>query len=182
MLTRRLCFILASLVVAVSGSVQQGRSPAPLSDPLNLVALYNGHWHSEDESFNTRFSKASKETVEIDNTCTTAGDFYVCHQRVSKPSGPVSAMMIFLWNATEHLFDTYGVDSAGGDAYHGHLTIKGSDYVWASAKPDPSRPNQWRTLNTFSGRDHITYKVQVSSDRGEHWTTTKQGHETRVSK
>lgn len=182
MLTRCLPLILPFLFATVPAIAGQGSSAAPTPDPLKLVAFYNGHWHSEDESFNTRFSKASKETVEIDNTCTTTGEFYVCHQQVSKPSGPVSAMMIFLWNAKEHLFDTYGVDSSGGDPYHGHLTIKGSDYLWTSAKRDPSGPNQWRTLNTFSGPDHIVFKIQFSSDGGSHWTTTRQGNETRARK
>lgn len=180
MLTRCLRLILISWVATASGMALQVRPPTLPSDPLKLVAFYNGHWHSEDESFDTPFSKASKETVEIDNTCTASGEFYVCHQQVSKPSGPASSLVIFLWNAKERLFDTYVVDTSGGDIDHGHLTIKGNVYTWGAAKPDSSGPNEWRTLNTFSGSDHIVYKVQVSSDRGAHWTTTRQGNESRV--
>jgi hypothetical protein len=181
MLRPPLRFIIVSLLVTASGSAQQSGSPAAPKDPLKLVTFYNGSWHSEDESFDTKFSRASKETVEITNTCSASGEFYVCHQQVRKPSGPGSAMVLFLWNTKESLFDTYVIDSGGGDAYHGHLTIHGSEYTWAAAEPDPSHPNQWRTLNTFSGRDHIVYKVQFSSD-GEHWTTTRQGNESRVGK
>jgi len=178
---RLVCLVILSLLVASLGARSQGAPSAAAEDPLSMVAVYNGRWHSEDESFDTKFSKASKETVEITNTCSASGEFYVCHQQVSKPSGPASATVVFLWSAQERLFDTYVIDSAGGDAYHGRLTIQGSDYTWGAAKPDPSHPNQWRTLNTFSGPDHIVYKVQFSSD-GKHWTTTRQGNESRVGK
>jgi hypothetical protein len=178
---RVVCLAILSLSVMSLDASSQGAPSTAAEDPLWMVAVYNGRWHSEDESFDTKFSKASKETVEITNTCSASGEFYVCHQQVSKPSGPGSATVIFLWNVKERLFDTYVIDSGGGDAYHGHLTVHGSDYTWAAAKPDPSRPNQWRTLNTFSGPDHIVYQVQFSSD-GKRWTTTRQGNESRVGK
>ena len=36
-----------------------------------------------------------------------------------------------------------------------------------------------RTLNRFSGPDHIHFDVQTSKD-GKTWTTTLSGEETRV--
>jgi len=150
-------------------------------DPVKAVAVYNGKWHSEDEAFDTKFSKASKESVDLDNACSAQGEFYVCHQQLSKPSGTASAVMIFLWNRKAQVFDTYVVDAGGGDPYHGHLVIEGDTFTWESAADSESGP-RWRTLNLFSVRDRIMYRVQFSTDGGKSWTTTKQGTETRVSK
>ncbi|HUI44194.1 MAG TPA: DUF1579 family protein [Terriglobia bacterium] len=179
--------MLAAAALVLASSLAARQLPAASQtrqfdarDPLKIVAVYSGRWHSEDETFDTQFSKASKESVEIANTCSTDGEFYVCHQQVSKPSGPAGAMVIFLWNAKDRLIDTYVMQSTGGNAYHGHLVMAGDTWTWQAAAPDKSAPTQWRTLNTFSGTDHIVYQTQFSSDGGEHWTTTRQGKETRV--
>jgi len=72
------------------------------------------------------------------------------------------------------------MDSGGGDPYHGHLTVDGDNYTWESAAEKESS-TRWRTLNLFSGHDHIVYRVQFSTDQGKKWTTTREGKETRVS-
>lgn len=160
-------------------------SAAPLpdaADPLKMVAVYNGAWRSDDEAFDTQFSKASKETVNIANTCATEGEFYVCDQQVSKPSGPLSALVVFHWNARDRVVETYVIQSTGGDAYNGHLMMAGDTWTWQAASPATKAATLWRTLNIFSGPDHIVYKTQYSADGGSHWTTTRQGRETRVTK
>ena len=175
--TRAAVILLWPLVLVAGASTQKPEA----KDPLQTVAVYNGKWHSEDEAFDTRFSKAAKESVDLVNTCSTQGDFYICHQQLSKASGTTSSVMIFLWNSKAQVFDTYVMDARGGDPYHGHLTTEGDTFTWGSAAENDSGP-RWRTLNLFSGRDRIVYRVQFSTDGGKTWTTTKQGTETRVSK
>jgi hypothetical protein len=146
---------------------------------LKAVAVYSGKWHTEDESFDTKFSKPSKESVDLVNDCFTQHDFFVCHQEALKASGTSSAVMVFLWNSKARLFETYVMDSGGGDPYHGHLTVDGDIYTWGSAAEKESG-TRWRTLNLFAGRDRIIYRVQFSTDEGKTWTTTKEGKEMRV--
>ena len=182
-MSRTTAAVLLLLPTLAAGAARQhadNSASAVSGDPLKRVAVYNGKWHSEDESFDTKFSKASRESVEIVNTCSTEGGFYVCHQQVSKPSGAGSAMVIFLWNDKARLFDTYVVDSGGGETYHGHLVIDGNTFTWGSAARKESGP-QWRTVNVFSGRDHIAYRIQYSTDDAANWITTRQGKETRDS-
>ena len=176
-LVAALLFCLPTLLAGVSA--QNSTSQAEVKDPLKAVAVYNGKWHSQDEGFDTRFSKASKESVDMVNTCSAQGEFYVCHQDVSKASGPASAMIVFLWNRKAQLFDTYVMDSGGGTPYHGHLLIDGDNFTWGSAAENNS-DTRWRTLNVFSGPDHIVYRVQSSTDAGKTWTTTREGKENRV--
>ena len=175
--TRAAVILLWLLVLVAGASTQKPEA----KDPLQTVVVYNGKWHSEDEAFDTRYSKAAKESVDLVNTCSTQGDFYICHQQLSKASGTTSSVMIFLWNSKAQGFDTYVMDARGGDPYHGRLTIEGDTFIWGSAAENDSGP-RWRTLNLFSGRDRIVYRVQFSTDGGKTWTTTKQGTETRVSK
>jgi len=47
-------------------------------------------------------------------------NFFVCHQEATT-SGTSSSVMVFLWNGKARLFETYVVDSGGGDPYHSHL-------------------------------------------------------------
>lgn len=159
---------------------QNSEPQLAVKDPLKTVAVYSGKWHSEDETFDTKLSKPSKESVDFINDCSTQREFFVCHQEASKASGTSSTVMVFLWNSKARLFETYVMDSGGGDPYHGHLTVDGDTYIWESAAEKESG-TRWHTLNLFSGRDHIVYRVQFSTDHGKTWTTTREGKETRVS-
>ena len=161
-------------------SAQNSALQPDVKDPLKTVAVYSGKWHSEDESFDTKFSKPSKESGDFINDCSIQREFFVCHQDGSKASGTSSIVMVFLWNSKARLFETYVMDSGGGDPYHGHLTVDGDTYTWESAAEKES-DTRWRTLNLFSGRDRIVYRVQFSTDKGKTWTTTREGKETRVS-
>jgi hypothetical protein len=169
------------LPALLSTTSAHNSAPQPeVTDPLKAVSVYSGKWHSEDESFATKFSKPSKESVDFVNDCSTQHDFFVCHQKASKASGTSSSMMVFLWNGKARLFETYVMDSGGGDPYHGHLIVDGDTYTWGSAAERESG-TRWRTLNLFSGLDRIVYRVQFSTDEGKSWTTTREGKETRVS-
>jgi hypothetical protein len=168
-----------SAFFATASSQNSAPQPNP-KDPLKAVAVYSGKWHSEDESFDTKFSKPSKESVDFVNDCSTQHEFFVCHQETSKASGTSSSMMVFLWNGKARLFETYVMDTGGGDPYHGHLTVDGDTFTWGSAAEKESG-TRWRTLNLISGRDRIIYRVQFSTDEGKTWTTTREGKETRVS-
>ena len=172
-----LLWLPAFLVTASS----QNSAPQPeVKDPLKAVAVYSGKWHSEDESFDTKFSKPSKESADFVNDCSTQHELFICHQQASKASGTSRSVMVFLWNGKARLFETYVMDSGGGDPYRGHLTVDGDTFTWGSVAEKESG-TRWRTLNLISGSDYIVYRVQFSTDEGKTWTTTREGKETRIS-
>ena len=51
-------FILAWLPAFLATVPAQNSAPQPdVKDPLKTVAVHSGKWHSEDEAFDTKFSK-----------------------------------------------------------------------------------------------------------------------------
>ncbi len=70
--------------------------------------------------------------------------------------------------------------SAEGKATHPWytLTIDGERWVYGG-EVGASGVSHDRTLNRFSGPDHIHFDVQTAKD-GKTWTTTLSGDETRV--
>ena len=115
------------------------------------------------------------KTITLENRCAQTGLFLACEQVVD---GTPAALVVFLPRGETKdgiIYRTQALraDGATPGPWYG-LTIKGDDWIYAPI--DKARD---RTLNHFSGADHIHFETQTSSD-GVTWTTQTSGDEVRL--
>jgi len=73
----------------------------PADTRIGKISAYAGTWKSETEHFNTKFSKARKESASLRNDCWRSGAYYSCHQFVnSKPS----ALSVYTYNEKDNVY------------------------------------------------------------------------------
>lgn len=133
-------------------------------DPYAPLQLYAGKWSVRDSAGGSH---------AIDNHCARTGLFFVCEQVVD---GKPGALVVFLPTGAERAGLTYRnialtAEGKGSPAW-GPLVIQGDRWTYGGGDGE-------RTLNRFSGPDHIHFDVQSSKD-GKTWTTTLSGEESRV--
>ncbi len=115
------------------------------------------------------------------NHCSRAGDVFVCEQVLN---GKTKALVVFQLEGEVGHSRTYRTrimppGGAGAPGPWNYLTIEGERWVYGAAVDDDAKhPLRARTINEFSGTDHIHFEVQSSRD-GKVWTITASGDETR---
>jgi hypothetical protein len=132
------------------------------------LQLYNGNWRV------TR--KDSPKPDELKNECALIGKFYTCQQTVN---GDVSALLIFVPAGSPGHYFTQSVNTQGRAEGRGDLQISGDRWVYSSTWDEGGKTTYYQTINVFSGRDHIHFEQQQSSNRKD-WTTSNSGDETRL--
>src|ERR1039458_7816724 len=92
---------------------------------IEKILAYQGTWKIETEHFNTRFSKAAKESSTLRNDCWRSGGFFVCDQfgKEKRKTLPVSPN-----DAKDDTYGSSSVPAAGGEGGSGKLIVKGN--VW----------------------------------------------------
>ena len=144
----------------------------PQGDPYTPLRLYAGQWRLTPEG--------KGKALVVDNHCARTGLFFACEQVVD---GKPADRVVFLpkgETAQGQVYRTQAMDADGVTAHPwSDLTIKGNDWVYSNTKADVGKPVRHRTLNHFSGPDHIHFDVQSSVD-GSIWTTEASGDEQRV--
>ncbi|MEO7027364.1 MAG: hypothetical protein ABI056_07410 [Caulobacteraceae bacterium] len=157
---------MGALVVAV---VLGSSAAYAAADPYAPLQLYAGKWAMTD---------ASGKTISIDNHCARTGLFYVCEQVVG---GKSEDLIVFLPTGSTAAGLTYRTQALTADGARTHpwqtLTIDGDHWIYVGDPERPGGPHS-RTLNRFSGANHIHFDVQTSAD-GKIWTTTLGGEEQR---
>jgi hypothetical protein len=144
------------------------------SESYAPLQLYNGSWDSKPSGANPG------PLVHLVNHCAKTGVFFSCEQVVD---GKTADLVVFLpkgaAGGAQH-YRTQGL-SVGADkpGDWGELAITGDRWVYSGHGMDKGTTTYWRTINTFSGPDHIHFEIQSSKD-GQTWQTTQQGDEQRV--
>ena len=140
---------------------------AVADNPYAPLELYAGRW--------TVTSSDGKITA-VENRCARTGLFFACEQVVN---GAAAALVVFLPRGRTGAGETYRTQALRADGATpgawSDLTIAGDDWTYAQAGPAVRQ----RTLNHFSGSDHIHYEVQ-SSIKGKTWKTRTSGDEQRA--
>ncbi|MHB8526761.1 MAG: hypothetical protein ACYDD2_11460 [Candidatus Acidiferrales bacterium] len=141
------------------------------------ISAYAGTWKSETEHFNTKFSKARKESTSLRNDCWRSGAYYACHQFVN---GKAAALIVYTYNEKNDAYKSYVIPPDGGDAVTGKLLIKGN--VWTfpwKDKDSTGKTFYFQVVNVWTGPDTIDYRTEFSADK-VHWTVASKGHEYKV--
>ena len=154
------------LVLATRASAQSDTSA------YTPLWLYNGSWSVVADG-------GKDGPTQLTNHCAHTGLFFACEQVVN---GKTGALVVFLPtgdSAGAHLYRTNALlANAANPGAWGRLSISGDHWEYPSSDVEDGKTVYWRTLNTFTGRDHIRYEIQRSAD-GKVWTTTGSGQEDR---
>jgi hypothetical protein len=162
--------------ILLFGVLGMGMSPpaaAPPASDSNFASLrlYAGSWRVTRKD-----QPAGAKPDELKNDCAQLGKYFACQQTVN---GSVSALLIFVSTDKPGHFFTQTVTPEGRATGRGDLQINGDHWVYSSYWDQGGKGTYMRTLNDFSGRDHIHFEQQESGN-GKDWTTKNSGDETRV--
>jgi hypothetical protein len=89
--------------------------------------------------------------------------------------------MIFVPADQPGHYYTQNVNTQGRALGRGDLEISGDHWEFSNAWDQGGKITFYRTLNTFTGRDHIHFEQQESTNRKD-WTPKSSGDETRVGR
>lgn len=138
-------------------------------DAYTPLALYNGGW---------RIQKPGTAAPDnLVNHCARTGTFYSCEQVVN---GKTTALVIFVPGDAPGKYHTQAVLPSGEATGRGDLTIDGNRWEYLGKDVEGTKTTWYRTVNVFTGKDHIHYEQAQSTD-GTHWVTGSSGDEDRVT-
>jgi hypothetical protein len=140
------------------------------SDAYAPLALYEGSWTLKKNAAGT---EAKPENIV--NHCTRLGPYFMCEQVVN---GGESNLIVFIPREQAGQYYTQAITKEGKAAGRGDLVIDGNRWTYSGKGEQGGKTTYYRTVNVFTGRDHIHYEQAESSD-GEHWTVTASGDEAR---
>jgi hypothetical protein len=171
--------ILAGLLVLCAYAGTQSAAPAgPAPSPgIEVIAAYAGAWRTEIEHFDTKFSKARKESNTLRNDCWRSGEYFACHQYVDeKPM----VVLVFTYTAKDDVYHSYVIPSDGTEPHLGTLLVRGNNWIFPwEDKDDAGKRYYFQVVNTWSSPDTIEYRQEFSDDK-VHWTVAARGHETKL--
>jgi hypothetical protein len=136
-------------------------------DAYTPLELYNGGW---------RVQKGGAAPDTLVNHCAHTGFYYMCEQVVN---GKTSALVVFVPGDAPGNYHSTVVFPSGEPRGPGDLTINGNRWVFIGKSVDGNKTTWFRTINVFTGNDHIHFEQAQSTD-GTHWTTGGSGDEVRV--
>ena len=166
--------ILRKALVIVLALTGFSPNAVPASDAAYTpLRLYAGTWRV------TRKDMApGAKADELINDCALVGRFFACQQTVN---GTPGALIIFVPVAKNpgHYY-TQNVLQEGRATGRGDLEISGDHWVYSSTWDQGGKTTYYRTTNLFTGKDHIHFEQQESSN-GKDFKVTNSGDEVRVS-
>jgi len=143
---------------------------------IEKIAAYQGTWKIETEHFNTRFSKAAKESSTLRNDCWRSAGFFVCDQFVN---GESKDLIVFSYDAKDDSYGSYSVPAGGGEGGSGKLLIKGNVWTFPWQDKQDGKTVYFQVVNTFTAPGTIEYRQEFSEDK-VHWTVTAKGIEHKL--
>lgn len=129
------------------------------ADPYQALKAMEGSW----------IATTAHRTQTVDNRCARTGLFFVCEQAIG---GKPAALVVFLPKQTgprRQVFHTLTLTSAGDrpGAWR-ELVIETDRWTYSSLEKPRRGERRVRTIDTFSGPDHMHVEVQASAE-GEAW-------------
>jgi hypothetical protein len=143
---------------------------AKTADPYAQLRLYDGSWQVTPKG-------AAKPDV-LTNHCALLGQFFACAQNVN---GSPGGLVVFLpVNGKPNHFYTQTIMPEGRATGRDELEIEGNQWTYSSRRDENGKTTYYRTLNTFSDKNHIHFE-QGQSTNNKDWTVQNSGDEVRMS-
>lgn len=154
--------------------IQAGHN-AKAADPVYApLWLYQGSWEITRKDLAT-----GAKPEHLVNQCALLGKYFACQQTVNGADG---GLVIFIPAGKPGHYYTQNVMPEGRATGRSDLEISGDHWTYSSRWPQENgKIVYYRTINVFSGKDHIHFE-QAESPDGRQWTTKGSGDEQRAEK
>lgn len=145
---------------------------APPANPVYApLWLYQGTWHVSRGD-----SAVGAKPDELKDECALLGKYFACQQTIN---GQTGALVIFVPASTAGQYYTQNVRVDGIASGRGNLEIAGDRWTYISTRDESGRTIYYRTINVFTGKNHIHFESAESND-GKNWKVTTSGDEVRA--
>lgn len=138
------------------------------ADPYAPLWLYEGAWQV------AQTTPAGRKPDRLVNDCARIGRYFACQQTVNGKPGAL--VVIIPDTVPDHYHTQIVLPDGAASGPSGMLTITGNRWIYLG-QPG-AKGVRYRTINVFSGHDHIHFESARSTD-GKTWTVTMAGDETR---
>jgi hypothetical protein len=133
---------------------------------------YNGTWHVARQN-----APAGTKPEQLVNQCSVIGKYFACQQSVN---GTPGELLVIIPTSQSGHYVTQSIMPDGRAGGLGGLEISGNRWVLTSSWNQGSKTTYYRTTNTFSGKTHIHFQQEESSNRRD-WSNTASGDETHLA-
>ena len=160
-----------------------GATAPDSSSPRNKLAVWVGHWKTRIETKETQFGHA--RTDDYDGQCSLLphGAFVVCDYLGLQPdpdSGrALTDLGVIYYSDVDKTFKYTGVFLEGGP-HEAVMLVDGN--VWTKPFEIPRRSGgtaDAREVYTFVSPDKHQARLEISTDKGAHWTVVNEAVATR---
>jgi|SRR5579864_1869203 len=134
--------------------------------------LYQGNWIASPKDL-----ALGASPDQLSDECALVGKYFTCQQTVN---GKIGALLVFVPAETPGHYFTNAIVPQGYAGGRGELEISGDRWTYSNKSVDGDKTTYHRTLNIFTGKDHIHYELGESGD-GINWTVTGSGDEVRAA-
>lgn len=134
---------------------------------------YNGSWRVTPAS-----SNAGGKPYQLAVECAIVGNYFTCQQTTE---GRAGGLLVIVPAGQPGRYNTQTIMPDGRATGRDELEISGNQWTFRSRRQEGTKTTQYRTLYSFSGKDHIHFEQAQSSD-GKQWTVTNSGDQIRTTK
>lgn len=155
------------LLICTFSIAAAAAQPGPKPE-FNALSGYEGTW---------RVTVGKEPPSTLANKCSALGQYFACSQTVN---GAESGLLVFIASATPGHFLTQTIRPDGRATGLDQLDTAGNVWTFSSRRDEYGHTTYYRTVNTFSGKNHIHFESAHSSNNKD-WTVDRSGDETKVT-
>jgi hypothetical protein len=174
----------AALAAAFLLALTAGAAAPQSSSPRDKLAVWVGHWKNHIETKETPFGHARTDDYDAKCSLLPHGAFVVCDYLGLQPDPDdgriVTDLGIFYYSDVDKTFKHTGVFLEGGP-HEGVVVVDGN--VWTRPFEIPRRSGgvaEAREIYTFVSPDKHLARLEISTDKGAHWTVVNEAVGTKV--
>jgi hypothetical protein len=175
----------AALGATVLIALTAGATAQDSSSPHDMLARWVGHWRVEIDTKETQFGHA--RTDRYDGKCSflPQGTFLACEYLSLQPDPDTGRLLndvsLFYYSGVDKTFKYTNVAPVGGP-HESVFQVNGN--VWTRPFPIPRRSGgviDAREIYTFVSADKQLGRLEVSTDKGAHWTVVNEAVGMKVT-
>ena len=163
----------ASLIALTAGATAQGSASSH-----DALAAWVGHWKVHIETKETQFSHAKAEDFDAKCSFFPNGTFMFCDYLSLQPDAH-DDIALFYYSDVDKTFKYTNVAQEGGPEEN-TMTVDGN--VWTRPFKIQRRSGgvaDAREIYTFVSPDKQLGRLEISTDKGTHWTVVNEAFGTK---